>query len=158
MPFYHPHHFEAEEVGVLHTATTRQKRMCPVSVLLVDANRNFLRILTSLLQEYYHHELLIVGTALSNEEALHQVQLLKPRIMLLGLDQHSLASLQLIHQVRAIAPDIDVVVLGSLDIDSYRQAATEAGATAFVAKVALNSELLPTIWRITDQTMPDHSD
>jgi len=132
--------------------------MFPVSVLLVDANRNFLRILTSLLQEYYHKELLIVGTALSNNEALNQVQRFNPRIMLLGLDQHSLVSLQLIPQMRVVAPDLGVVVLGSLDIDSYRQAATEAGADAFVAKVALNSELLPTIWRITGQPSPDHLD
>jgi DNA-binding NarL/FixJ family response regulator len=51
----------------------------------------------------------------------------------------------LIPRLRGVLPGVAIVVLGTLDIHAYQQAALAAGADAFVAKVALNHELLPTI-------------
>ncbi len=133
---------------------TQTQRTHAIPILLIDANQNFLRILSSLLREYYHQELHVIGTAFNNGDAVHQAQELTPRIILLGLDQHSLSSLQLIHRLRAVMQDVGIIVLGSLDIDSYRQAALAAGADAFVAKVALNSELLPAIRCIVGAVPP----
>jgi DNA-binding NarL/FixJ family response regulator len=119
--------------------------MIPVSVLLIDANATFLRIATRLLQEYYSTELMLVGTSAGDADALQQAQTLQPRIILLGLSQHSLTALRLIPRLRAIMPDVGIIVLGALDIHAYHQAAHDAGADAFVAKVALSHNLLPTI-------------
>ncbi len=82
-------------------------------------------------------------------EALHQVQLLKPQFVLLGLSQHSLNGLQLVPRLRAALEQVNIIVLGTLDIHAYRQAALDSGADAFVPKVALNNDLLPTIRHIT---------
>jgi DNA-binding NarL/FixJ family response regulator len=131
--------------------------MTAISVLLVDANPNFLRIAVRLLQEHYSTDLQVVGSSSSDVDALNQAQVLKPRIMLLGISQDSLAYLRLIPRVREMLPDIGIIVLGALDISAYQQAARQAGADAFVAKVALNTMLLPTLRRVVGTTAANNA-
>jgi DNA-binding NarL/FixJ family response regulator len=129
--------------------------MYTIRVLLVDANLTFLRIATRLLYEYYSDDLTIVGSSTDEDDALQQARQHQPRVVLLGLGQHNLTMLQLIPRLRALVPGVVVIVLGTLDIHAYRQAALAAGADAFVAKVAINQELLPTI-RSFISTAPDN--
>jgi DNA-binding NarL/FixJ family response regulator len=135
--------------------------MHTIRVLLVDANPTFLRIATRLLHEYYSDKLDIVGTSAGENDALEQAQQQQPRVVLLGLGQHNLTMLQLIPRLREALPGGVVVVLGTLDIHAYQQAALAAGADAFVAKVAINQELLPTLQTLlsnaSDGFSPDQS-
>lgn len=126
--------------------------MNAITVFIIDSNPTFLRIATRLLQEFHHEQLIVLGSSTGDTEALQQVQKLSPRIVLLGLGQYSLTGLRLISRLRSGNPYVKIIVLGSLDIRAYQQAAMDAGADAFVAKVALNSDLLPTISRITGDT------
>jgi DNA-binding NarL/FixJ family response regulator len=119
-----------------------------ISVLIVDANPAFLRIATRLLREHYQQHLQVVGTSHGEQDAIQQAQALQPCVVLLGIGQLSLKGLHLIPRLRAASPRVRIIVLGSLDISAYHQAAMEAGADAFVAKVAINSLLLPTIRRV----------
>lgn len=128
--------------------------MLATSVLLVDSNVTFLRIAARLLQEHYHTELLVVGTSSGEHDALEKAHQLQPRIILLGLSQHSLASLEIIPAMRTILPTVGIIVLGSLDIHAYRHASIKAGADAFIAKVSLNIELLPMIRQIVNGAHP----
>jgi DNA-binding NarL/FixJ family response regulator len=50
--------------------------------------------------------------------------------------------------VRAALPQAKIIVLGFLDSKGYRQVALAAGADEFVLKIAINTDLLPTIRRI----------
>jgi DNA-binding NarL/FixJ family response regulator len=124
--------------------------MEPIPVLLIDSNTTFLRIATRLLLEYYQQHMDVVGTTASHDEALQQAAALRPRVILLGIGQHSLESLQHIPRLREVLPDACIIVLGSLDIDIYRQAALRAGANEFVPKVAINHALLPAIRQCTN--------
>jgi DNA-binding NarL/FixJ family response regulator len=119
--------------------------MEPIPVFLIDSNTTFLRIATRLLLEYYQQHMHVVGSTAQYDEALQQAATLKPRVILLGVGQHSLESLQHIPSLREILPRICIIVLGSLDIDIYRQAALDAGADDFVPKAAINHALLPAI-------------
>ncbi len=121
-----------------------------VSILLVDENPIFLRVTSRILREYYRDELMLLGMSPGNHDALDQSQRLKPRVILIGMGQNGDTSLWLIPLLRVLLPDVKIVVLGQLDMPAYRQAAMDAGADAFVAKVALSHELLPTIRRVTD--------
>jgi DNA-binding NarL/FixJ family response regulator len=134
---------------MLVSARIGAEYMHTIRVLLVDANPTFLRIATRLLHEYYSNELTIVGTSDNEDQAIQQAQQEQPRAILLGLGQHNLTMLQLIPHLRALLPGVVVIVLGTLDIHAYQQAALAAGADAFVAKVAINQELLPTIQSLT---------
>ncbi len=122
--------------------------MQPVSVLLVDSNSVFLRIATGLLQEYYHNELVIVGTSNGSEDILSQTRTLQPDILLIGTGLNSMRYLHTIPQVRATLPQVKIIVLGFLDTKGYRQVALAAGADEFVLKIAINTDLLPAIRRV----------
>lgn len=126
--------------------------MRPIPVFLVESNPAFLRIVTQLLQDYYQEELTLVGTSNGADHILHQIQILQPRIILLGLNQHHLGMLQVIPHVRASLPQSGIIVLGFLDVHAYREAALAAGADAFIAKAVINRELLPTIQMILNPT------
>lgn len=116
-----------------------------ISIFLIDPNPGFLQITTRLLQDYYHGELTVVGSSSGRDHLIDQVQQQQPQIILLGLNQQSLASLRLIPRLRAILPRVGIIALGTLDFAVYEHAAQQAGADAFIAKAALNSALLPTI-------------
>jgi DNA-binding NarL/FixJ family response regulator len=122
--------------------------MTAISVLLIDANPAFLRIATRLLQEHYSTELQVIGSSSSETDALNQMRVLRPRIIVLGISQDSMRYLHLIPRIREILPNVGVIVLGALDISAYQQAALQAGADAFVARVALSTMLLPTLRRV----------
>lgn len=122
--------------------------MQPISVLFVDSNPVFLRIAIRLLQDYYLDELSIVGTSPGGDDALLQAETLHPDIVLIGTGLDSMACLQIIPQLRALQPQVKVIVLGFLDTRGYRQAALAAGAHEFILKIALNTELLPAIHRV----------
>jgi DNA-binding NarL/FixJ family response regulator len=122
--------------------------MQTISVLLVDENPTFLRMTTHLLRDYYREELTVVGTFPGYEDALDQVNSLRPEIILLGLNPRNRSGLRLIQTLRAAMPNVGIVVLGPLDMDEHRQEALEAGADAFVAKVSLLTDLLPSIRQV----------
>jgi DNA-binding NarL/FixJ family response regulator len=121
----------------------------PISVLFVDTNSNFLRIIVRLLTEYYHQELTVVGAATSPEEAIQKFQNLRPHVILLGVGQYSQEERSLIAQLREAWPTVAILLLGPHDLDLYRQAALAAGVDAYLAKSTLNRQLVPTIRRLT---------
>lgn len=123
--------------------------MTASTVLFVDPNPHFLRVATRLLCEHYSDELVIVGTSRGNGDALEQAQARKPQVVLLDLDGNFSANIQLIPQLRAMLPDVGIIVLGSHDRQEYCQAALDAGANAFVLKCDLNRALIPAIRTIS---------
>ncbi len=55
-------------------------------------------------------------------------------------------------RLRAVLPQIPVVVVSIHDTEVYRQAAAAAGAAAFVAKDRMGFELLPILERLLPRT------
>ena len=121
-------------------------KMKPISVLLVDDNPAFLRIATRFLQE--HDDIVIVGAAGGGEEALALAQDLQPDIVVIDLAMPGLSGLETIPLLRAMLPEVGIIALTVLDINSYWQAALAAGANEFVPKASLSTDLLPAIRRV----------
>jgi DNA-binding NarL/FixJ family response regulator len=128
--------------------------MDSISVLLVDDSPLFLRIATRFLQEYYHDEVVVVGTASGGQEALTKARDLRPQVVLLDLAMPDLPGLEVIPYLRAASPEVGIVVVTLLDTDGYRLAAQEAGADAFVPKASLSIDLLPAIRRVVQADQP----
>lgn len=120
--------------------------MKPISVLLIDDNPTFLRIVQRFLQGA--DEINVVGAAEGGEEALALIHRLKPDVVLTDLAMPRVSGMEAILRMRAAWPKLGIIALTLLDTASYRQAALTAGADDFVAKDALNTELLPTIRRV----------
>ena len=120
--------------------------MKPISVLLVDDNPTFLSIVERYLQA--EEKITVVAAVEGGEEALALVNRLKPDIVLTDLAMPKVSGMETILRMRAAWPKMGIVALTLLDTTGYRQAALTAGADDFVAKDALNTELLPTIQRV----------
>jgi DNA-binding NarL/FixJ family response regulator len=120
--------------------------MAPISVLLVDDNPTFLRILGDFLAE--EEGILVVGTARSGEEALVKAKELRPQVILLDLAMPGLNGFNTTPRLRSMMPDVGIIALTVLDANGYREAALAAGADDFVAKANLNTHLVPAIRRV----------
>ena len=118
----------------------------PVSILLVDDNPAFLRTATFFLEQ--SGEMIVVGAVTDGQEALDRVYDLDPDVVLLDLVMPGMTGGQIIARLRAEKPEIGIIAMSVWDIDSYRQAAIEAGADEFVSKAVISTELLPVIWRV----------
>jgi CheY-like chemotaxis protein len=118
----------------------------PVSVLLVDDNLAFLRSATFFLEQC--GEMTVVGTVTDGQEALDRVYDLDPDVVLLDLVMPGMTGWQIIARLRVERPEIGIIAMSVWEIDSYRQAAIEAGADEFVSKAVISTELLPAIWRV----------
>jgi len=127
--------------------------MAPVSVLLVDDNTTFLRILKNFLQEHWNGDLNIVGTATNGEEALEKITLLKPQLLLLDLVMPGMSGLQVLPRLKQASPQTQIVVLTLLNSPDYRRASLAAGADDFVAKENLDADLRPVLAKIIQAEM-----
>jgi CheY-like chemotaxis protein len=118
----------------------------PVSVLLVDDSPAFLRTATFFLEQC--GEMIVVGTVTDGQEALDRVHDLDPDVVLLDLVMPGMTGWQIIARLRVERPEIGIIAMSVWEIDSYREAALEAGADEFVSKAVISTELLPAIWRV----------
>lgn len=128
--------------------------MTAVSVLLVDDNRLFLRLITKFLQEQAAAEVRIVGVAHTGHEALRQAQALRPQVILLDLAMPGLSGLEVLPRLRAKYPASIIIVLTCQKAEAYRQAVLKAGADTFISKATLTADLLPVLRRLA-QTTPE---
>ena len=118
-----------------------------ISVLLVDENLTFLRIVMRILSA--HDDIVVVGAVGEGEKALAQVQSLKPDVVLIDIAMPNLlGGLQFVPRLRAALPGVRIVALTLIGTDGYRHAALEAGADDFVPKAAMGAELLSAIRRV----------
>ena len=118
------------------------------SVLLIDDNPAFLRILARFLADAGEGALHVVGTVLGGRDAVAQAATLQPDVVLVDLQMPLRSGLELLPHLRARLPDAILVALSLLDPEQYEEAARAAGADAFVSKMHLERELLPTLHRL----------
>jgi len=119
-----------------------------LSVLLVDDNRTFLRILTEFLAENGEGTLRVVGSVVGGRDAVVQAETLQPDVVLVDLQMPLQSGITLLPHLRARLPDAILVALTLLDPDTYQAVTLAAGADAFVSKMRLERDLIPTIRRL----------
>ncbi len=121
------------------------------SVLLVDDNPVFLRILSRFLTEQSDGEVRVVGTVLGGRDAAAEAFRLRPDIIVLDLQMGDVSGLELLPRLRAQPLGAHLIVLTFKDAASHRSEVLEAGADAFVEKACLERDLLPVIRRLEAQ-------
>ena len=121
--------------------------MPPISLLLVDDNPKFLRLLTRFLHIRYPADVVVIDVARSGIEALARAQSVRPQVVLLDLAMPGMSGWEVIPRLRKDLPEIGIIVLTLLESGGYREMVLEAGADAFVGKSALVTELMPAIRR-----------
>lgn len=119
--------------------------MGPIGIVLVDQHPGLTRIARRFLEQA--DELAVLG-ATTNRAALDFVLREQPQVVLLDLDNAETSVLETIALLRLHLPQLRIIALTLFDLASYREAALNAGADAFVPKDALYSDLVPCILRV----------
>ena len=115
----------------------------PIRILLVDDSPYFLEAAREFLQIQEPRALIEVAS--EEQDALAKSMVSAPDIILLDLNLTDISGLALIPLFRKHLPEVKIIILTIMSDDSYRAAALQAGADAFVQKNEMSKKLISTI-------------
>ena len=118
--------------------------MLPLTAMVVDDNRYFLRFVTQVLADHYT-DLLEVQAACRTYAVIERCAALQPQVILLDLGLPGMTGLRFIAPLRQAAPATTILILSTENQAPYGEAARRAGASALLDKATLNMTLRVTI-------------
>ena len=131
---------------------TRTKKAKPLRVLIADDHRLFAEALEAILATDERIE--VVGQAGDGSEAVELARTLGPDVVLMDVSMPVLDGFEATREIRAAGDDTHVLMLtGSnsrADVDRSR----EAGASGYVTKDRIASELVAAIVEVTHRRLP----
>lgn len=115
------------------SCTQSSSATTPVRVLVVDDSTFMRKSLTSMLEE--GKQIQVVGVARNGEEAVQQVQQLKPDVVTMDVEMPGMTGLQALQQIMSKFP-VPVIMVSSITIEGAQETlqALEWGAVDFVPK------------------------
>ncbi len=120
-----------------------------IRVLMVDDSLEFLVLITRFLS--LDPVIEIVGMACTGGDAIEQVVLLHPDVVLMDVSLPDMSGLEVTQQIKA-QPNAPCVIISTFYGDAeYRAAAKAVFADGFVAKSELGTEMLPLIHKLCDR-------
>lgn len=121
----------------------------PIRVLVVDDHAILRDGLRSLLDR--QQDIVVVGEAGSGEEALAQIGLLTPHIVLMDLAMPGMDGLEATRRLRHSHPQVKVLILTQHDDREYIAPALHAGAAGYVLKRSGGREVVNAIRQVFEQ-------
>jgi DNA-binding NarL/FixJ family response regulator len=112
-------------------------------ILLVDDHPLVREWLTNLINEEPDFE--VCGQAGNAREAFGLIGALQPRIIVVDISLEESSGLELIKDVKALHPDVDLVVLSMHDEMLYAERAMRAGAAGYIMKREATEKTLEAI-------------
>jgi DNA-binding NarL/FixJ family response regulator len=125
-----------------------QDIMEKIRVMIVDDHPLFRQGLHNVLAT--HADLLIAGEATDGPEAVEQAQALLPDVVLMDINLPTLNGLQATRKLKALCPEIKVVMLTAYDDVEQIYHAIRAGASAYYSK-DVNPDRLVDVIRLVSQ-------
>jgi DNA-binding NarL/FixJ family response regulator len=130
----------------------RARKPEPLRVLIADDHRLFAEALEAILATDERIE--VVGQASDGSEAVELARTLDPDVVLMDVSMPVLDGFEATREIRAAGEDVRVLMLtGSnsrADVDRSR----EAGASGYVTKDRIASELVSAIVEVTRRRLP----
>jgi DNA-binding NarL/FixJ family response regulator len=130
----------------------RAKKPPPLRVLIADDHRLFAEALEAILAADERIE--VVGQASDGSEAVELARTLSPDVVLMDVSMPVLDGFEATREIRAADEDVRVLMLtGSnsrADVDRSR----EVGASAYITKDRIASELVAAIVEVTRRRLP----
>jgi DNA-binding NarL/FixJ family response regulator len=119
------------------------------TVLIVEDHENFRFVLRDWLRTCLPD--LYLMEARSGEEAFSLVSTTLPDIVLMDIGLPEMNGIEATRRIKAICPQVQVVIVTSHEGPEYEADATNAGASAFVTKRKMVSQLIPVMERLLCQ-------
>ena len=130
----------------------RARKPEPLRVLIADDHRLFAEALEAILATDERIE--VVGQASDGSEAVELARTLDPDVVLMDVSMPVLDGFEATREIRSAGEDVRVIMLtGSnsrADVDRSR----EAGASGYVTKDRIASELVSAIVEVTRRRLP----
>jgi DNA-binding NarL/FixJ family response regulator len=123
--------------------------MPAIRTVVADDSTVFLRSIIRFLDETPHME--VVGSARSGCEAIEQVNLLRPDLVVIDLEMPEMSGLEATRLLKSRADAPLIIMLTMHDDSAHRALAIEAKVDSFIAKRECDTELLPTIDTLFDR-------
>lgn len=105
--------------------------MKKLRLLIADDHPKMLQFLSDLLSE----DFCVVGTASDGNALITAAMELRPHVIVSDIDMPILSGLEAARQVKALVPEIKVIILTKHKEPEYVSAAFSAGASAFLSKI-----------------------
>ena len=109
----------------------------PFKVMLVEDDDGFRRSLAALLKSAF--PTILLDEAADGAEAMEKVKSFLPQLIFMDIKLPGQNGLEITRRIKALYPDIDVIILTSYDYPEYRDAARASGASRFFQKDQLTS-------------------
>lgn len=93
----------------------------------------------------------IVGEAADGEEALEQIDLLCPDIIITDICMEAYDGLRLISNLRSTKPDIEIIILSGYEKFEYAKKAIESNVFAYLLKPIKNQDLIAVMLSLKDK-------
>ncbi|WP_052129605.1 response regulator [Sphingomonas sp. 35-24ZXX] len=120
----------------------------PISVMIVDDHallREGVRAVIST-----QPDIAVAGEAACGRDAIAEYQRLRPDIVLMDMQMPDMSGVDVITQIRALAPDARIIVLTTYAGDGRAIKALRAGAMGYLLKGSLRNDLLGAIRSVHD--------
>jgi DNA-binding NarL/FixJ family response regulator len=115
----------------------------PATILIVEDHDAVRRALRDWLEVEFPQ--CRVMEAASGEEAIALLRTESPRLVVMDISLPGMNGIEATRQIKATLPSAQIVMLTVHEDDTYRADATAAGASAYVPKRAMQTELLLTL-------------
>lgn len=113
------------------------------SILVVDDNVLFRKRIVTLIES--DSQLQVAGEVEDGSLVLNEAIRLKPDLIVMDISMPGLNGLDTTQQVSSIMPKVKIIILSVYDVKEYKKAAIQRGASAYVIKKNMISDLIPAI-------------
>ena len=118
----------------------------PLRVLIVDDHDVVRRGVRSLLVNGDGYE--VCGEAVDGRDAIEKARELKPDAITMDISMPNLNGLEATREIRRFLPEVPILIMSQHDVPEMMKQALNAGATAYIVKTAISTELLPALDRV----------
>jgi len=130
--------------------TQNKNETAEVTILIVEDRegvRHYLRVLVSESFPKCH-----CFEARDGEEAVTMASLHLPDIVLMDIGLPKMNGIEATRRIKETVPKARIVIVTNHEACEYKKAAAIAGASAYVLKNRMNSELIPIVTKLLSQT------
>ena len=115
----------------------------PATILIVEDHDAVRRSLRDWLEVEFPQCRVI--EAASGEEAIALIRIESPRLVVMDISLPGMSGIEATRRIKAALPSTQVVMLTIHEDDAHRADAAAAGASAYVPKRVMQTELIPTL-------------